>query len=130
MDDVLFVVRAPLTDAHLNALFAAAWPGHTEKGFGAMLDRSLTWVAARRGERLVGFVNVATDGGAHAFVLDTTVHPEVRRQGVGRRLVVLAVEQARDAGAAWMHVDYEPHLDGFYRACGFRPTAAGLLRLN
>jgi hypothetical protein len=28
-----------------------------------------------------------------------------------------------------LHVDYEPHLDGFYRGCGFRPTAAGLLRL-
>lgn len=38
-----------------------------------MFDRSLTWVAAWRGEQLVGFVNMATDGGAHAFVLDTTV---------------------------------------------------------
>lgn len=128
--DVLFAVRTPLTDAQLNALFAAAWPGHAEKRFGPMLDRSLTWVAAWRAEQLVGFVNVATDGGAHAFVLDTTVHPEVRRQGVGRRLVLMAVEQARAAGAAWMHVDYEPHLDAFYHGCGFRPTAAGLLRLR
>lgn len=130
MNDVLFVVRAPLTDAQLNMLFVAAWQGFTEKRFGAVLDRSLTWVAAWRGEQLVGFVNVATDGGAHAFVLDTTVHPDVQRQGVGRRLVAMAVEQARAAGAVWMHVDYEPHLDGFYRGCGFRPTVAGLLRLN
>lgn len=29
------------------------------------------------------------------------------------------------------HVDYEPHLDGFYRsACGFRATDAGLLKLS
>jgi len=73
---------------------------------------------------------VATDGGAHAFVLDTTVHPGLRRRGVGRRLVAAAVERARAAGAAWLHVDYEPHLDAFYRGCGFRPTAAGLLPLN
>lgn len=130
MNDVLFVVRAPLTDAELNTLFAAAWQGHADKRFGPMLDRSLTWVVARRGEQLVGFVNVATDGGAHAFVLDTTVHPDTQRQGVGRRLVAAAVEQARAAGAVWMHVDYEPRLDEFYRGCGFRPTAAGLLRLN
>jgi GNAT superfamily N-acetyltransferase len=130
MDDVMFAERAPLTDTELNTLFAAAWPGHADRGFGPLLDRSLTWVAARRGERLVGFVNVATDGGAHAFVLDTTVHPDARRRGVGRGLVVVAVERARAAGAVWMHVDYEPHLDGFYRGCGFRPTAAGLLRLD
>jgi GNAT superfamily N-acetyltransferase len=130
MNDVMFAVRTPLTDAQLNTLFAAAWQGHADKRFGPMLGRSLTWVAAWQGEQLVGFVNVATDGAAHAFVLDTTVHPDVQRQGIGRGLVVAAVEQARAAGAAWMHVDYEPHLDEFYRGCGFRPTAAGLLRLN
>ena len=32
--------------------------------------------------------------------------------------------------AAWLHVDFEPHLEGFYRACGFRPTAAGLIDLT
>jgi GNAT superfamily N-acetyltransferase len=130
MDDLTFAVRTPLIDTELNALFAAAWQGHADKRFGPMLDKSLTWVTAWRGERLVGFVNVATDGGAHAFVLDTMVHPDAQRQGVGRRLVMVAVEQARAAGAVWLHVDYEPHLDGFYRGCGFRPTAAGLLRLT
>ena len=29
----------------------------------------------------------------------------------------------------WLHVDYEPHLEPFYRACGFTPTLAGLLGL-
>jgi GNAT superfamily N-acetyltransferase len=130
MNDVLFVARAPLTDAELNTLFAAAWEDHRDKPFGPMLDRSLTWIAARRAEQLVGFVNVATDGGVHTFVLDTTVHPDIQRQGVGRRLVAAAIEQARTAGAVWMHVDCEPHLDRFYRDCGFRPTVAGLLRLN
>ena len=130
VDDILLVVKPPLIDAELNALFAAAWPHHAEARFGPVLDRSLTWVAAWRGDRLVGFVNVATDGGAHAFLLDTTVHPDVQRRGVGRRLVAAAVEQVRVAGVAWLHVDHEPHLDGFYRGCGFRPTTAGLLRLN
>jgi GNAT superfamily N-acetyltransferase len=111
MNDVLFAVRAPLTDAELNTLFAAAWQGHADKPFGPMLDRSLTWVAAWRGEQLVGSVNVATDGGAHAFVLDTTVHPDMQRQGVGRRLVATAVQQARTAGAVWMDADTDGALD-------------------
>jgi GNAT superfamily N-acetyltransferase len=75
-------------------------------------------------------VNVAWDGGAHAFLLDTTVHPDHQRQGIATALVRRAVDLARERGAHWLHVDYEPHLDGFYRGCGFRPTAAGLIALK
>ena len=35
----------------------------------------------------------------------------------------------RGSGVEWLHVDYEPHLEGFYRGCGFRHTAAGLLHV-
>ena len=78
---------------------------------------------------MVGFVNVAWDGGVHAFLLDTTVAPEYRGRGIGTELVKRAAEVAHAAGLEWLHVDYEPHLDGFYRGCGFGRTAAGLLRL-
>jgi GNAT superfamily N-acetyltransferase len=127
---VVLMVRQPLTDVELNALFAAAWPDHRQVQFEPVLQRSLTWIAARSGDRLVGFVNVATDGGAHAFLLDTTVHPDVQRHGIGRRLVVAAAGQARASGATWLHVVYEPHLEEFFKGCGFRPTAAGLRRLT
>lgn len=127
---VELAIRPPLTDAALNTLFAAAWPGYREMSFGPVLARSLTWIAARSGDTLVGFVNLATDGGMHAFVLDTTVHPDWQRRGIGRRLVRAAIDEARAAGLTWVHVDYEPHLDEFYRGCGFRPTPAGVLRLT
>lgn len=129
-DAVVVTVRPGLADDELNALFAASWPGHRPTSFAPLLARSLTWVAARREGALVGFVNVVGDGGAHAFVLDTTVHPAERRQGLGVRLVCTAAEEATVAGAEWLHVDYEPHLRSFYEACGFRPTAAGLRRLS
>ncbi|MEV7522994.1 GNAT family N-acetyltransferase [Streptomyces sp. NPDC091371] len=122
-------VRPALADAELNALFAAAWPEHEDVSFAPVLERSLAWVAARRDGRLVGYVNVAWDGRAHAFILDTTVHPQERRRGLGVRLVRAAAGAARERGAQWLHVDYEPHLAGFYERCGFRPTAAGLLAL-
>ncbi|MFI9331024.1 GNAT family N-acetyltransferase [Kitasatospora sp. NPDC052868] len=127
--DEVLVACPDLTDAELNELFSASWPGHRPTSFAPMLSRSLAWIAARRGSRLVGFVNVVGDGGAHAFILDTTVHPEERRKGLGIRLVQAAAEEAKARGAEWLHVDYEPHLESFYGQCGFRPTAAGLMRL-
>lgn len=92
---------------------------------------SLGWVCARLDGELVGFVNVAWDGGVHGFVLDTMVAADARRRGVGRALVAIAVREARAAGCEWLHVDFDPHLRSFYfAACGFTPTDAGVIRLG
>jgi len=115
--------------AELNALFSAAWGSPHSRDFTAILPRSLAHIGAYHGDRLVGFVNVAWDGGIHAFILDTSVHPDMRRQGIATRMVRQATSLAREHGAEWLHVDFEPHLTGFYRACGFRPTDAGLIKL-
>jgi len=130
MVDPTLLVRTVLTNAQLNELFAAAWADHVATDFGPVHRRSLTWISAWREQRLVGYVNVASDGGVHAFLLDTTVHPDERRRGLGRRLVRTAAVEAARAGATWLHVDFESRLDAFYRSCGFSMTAAGLLRLT
>ena len=113
----------------MNGLFAAAWPHHDWSDFAPVLSRSLAYICAHQQDRLIGFVNLAWDGGIHAFLLDTTVHPEFQRRGIGRELVLRAAETARERGIEWLHVDYEPHLEGFYRGCGFRHTEAGIMRL-
>ena len=87
-------------------------------------------VCARDGAELVGFVNVAWDGGVHAFVLDTVVARRCRGTGAGTALVRAAAEGSRAAGCRWLHVDFEEHLRAFYfDACGFKGTAAGLIAL-
>ncbi len=89
------------------------------------------WVCAYEGTRLIGFVNVAWDGGAHAFLLDTLVAPDRRHAGIGRALVEVAERESRAAGCEWLHVDFEEELGAFYvGACGFSPTPAGLIALR
>jgi len=130
---VKYVVRFPVDDRELSALHAAAFDNAVNvQPWGAQLERwALTWVGAFSNDQLVGFVQVCWDGGSHAFVLDTAVHPDHGRQGIGKQLVLTAAEEARRAGCEWLHVDYEPHLKPFYEdACGFRPTDAGLLKLR
>jgi ribosomal protein S18 acetylase RimI-like enzyme len=114
----------------LNALWAAAWKEPAVRDFSSILSRSLAHIGAFAGERLVGFVNVAWDGGIHAFILDTCVSPEFRRRGIATSLVERATKIARERGAEWLHVDFEPHLAGFYRNLGFRATEAGLIKLR
>ncbi|AVA22224.1 MULTISPECIES: GNAT family N-acetyltransferase [unclassified Rhizobium] len=114
----------------LNALWATAWNESTPRDFSSILPRSLAHIGAFHGVRLIGFVNIAWDGGIHAFILDTTVAPEFRRQGIATKLVEMATNVARERGAEWLHVDFEPHLAGLYRNLGFAATEAGLIRLG
>ena len=126
-------VRFPVDDDELSRLHALAFESPVDlQPWAARLERhALTWVGAFSNDLLVGFVQVCWDGGAHAFVLDTAVHPEYGRQGIGKRLVRAAAAEALAAGCEWLHVDFEPHLADFYlKACGFSPTDAGLLRLR
>ncbi len=116
-------------DEAMHALWLAAWGDEGPESFRPILERSLAHAGAYDGAALVGFVNVAWDGGVHAFILDTCVDRQYRRQGIALRLVERAAELARQRGAHWLHVDFEQHLEEFYRQCGFGPTAAGLMRL-
>jgi GNAT superfamily N-acetyltransferase len=129
---VRFEWRGPVDDTEIEALHAEGF-GHepVDGDWRARLDRhSLGWVCARDERGLVGFVTVAWDGGAHAFVLDTLTAARVRRQGIGVRLVAMAAEGARSAGCEWLHVDFDEGLEPFYlEACGFTPTPAGRIGL-
>jgi ribosomal protein S18 acetylase RimI-like enzyme len=128
-DRISFQVAPEVRSVELNRLFRASWPDHHERDFEQSLDHSLTYVCCYREAELIGFVNVAWDGGVHAFILDVTVLPDVRRRGLGVELVTRAAAVCRERGIEWLHVDYEAYLAPFYDRCGFRDTAAGLIQL-
>jgi len=119
-------------NAEVNALHAEGFdhPVLADDWWSQLTRHSLGWACARDHGELMGFVNVAWDGSAHAFVLDTLVTERARRRGVATRLVAMATDEARAAGCEWLHVDFDDHLRGFYlESCGFTPTAAGLIAL-
>jgi ribosomal protein S18 acetylase RimI-like enzyme len=123
--------RSPrVSNEKLNELFEAAWENHTHFEFLPVLAKSLGYVCAFHMQKLVGFVFMATDGAQHAFILDTTVHPDYRRRGIGVQIVKEAVEIAHEAGVDWVHVDFDPHLQTFYDKCGFRHTPAGVIKVE
>ena len=130
-DNVTYRWRGPLTDEEMVEL-VEAHGGNAEVGWWSRIrPRSFGWVTARAEDgRLIGFVNVVSDGGDHAFLIDTKTHGQHQRKGIGTMTVRIAAEQAKAAGCEWLHVDFEPHLSAFYfDSCGFRRTEAGLVHL-
>ncbi|ATG52937.1 GNAT family N-acetyltransferase [Brachybacterium vulturis] len=126
------VWRGAVTDQEVSGLHAAAFD-HAEElePWRERLERySLGWVTVRRGELLVGFCNVITDGGHHAFLLDVIVHPDHQGTGVGKELVHRTIEECRTSSVDWLHVDFEADLGPFAMTEGlFRRSSAGILRV-
>jgi hypothetical protein len=73
MDTLYLRVFESVSDEELHNLFSNAWEDHVERSLQPVLYRSLFYVCAHVGDELIGFVNVATDGGLHTFILDTCV---------------------------------------------------------
>ena len=130
-EELTYEWRAAVTDAEMVDL-VTSHGGRADPGWwDRVRSHSLGWVTARDADGLlVGFVNVAWDGGDHAFLLDTKTRGTHQRCGIGTALVSHAVAGAKAAGCEWLHVDWEPGLAAFYLgAAGFRPTEAGLVHL-
>ena len=130
-DDITYRWRGEISDAELVAL-TESYGGASEAGWwDGIRPFSLGWVTARLSSgAAVGFVNVAWDGGDHAFLIDTKTRPDLQHRGIGTELVRIATRHAKEAGCEWLHVDYTEDLEPFYiDACEFRPTPAGLIHL-
>jgi GNAT superfamily N-acetyltransferase len=128
---VAYEWRGSLADEEMAELVRSHGGKAVEGWWDRVRPHSLGWVVARGEDgEVVGFVNVAWDGGDHAFLLDPKTRGERQRQGIGTCLVALAAQHAKAAGCEWLHVDFEPELGQFYlEACGFEPTPAGLIHL-
>lgn len=131
INEHVIVVRSPsLTDQSLNALFCASWPAWSARTFQPVLQQSLDYLGAFCDDSLVGFVNVAWDGGLHGFILDTTVHPNFRRRGIASHMLREAKCIAAEHKLQWLHVDFDATCQSLYRESGFDATLAGLYRVG
>ena len=123
--------RHPITDGELVELTRSHGGSPQAGWWDRIRPHSLGWATAHLADgTAVGFVNVAWDGGDHAFLLDTKTRPDHQRRGIATELVRIAAEHAKQAGCEWLHVDFDAPLAAFYfDACGFHSTEAGLIHL-
>jgi GNAT superfamily N-acetyltransferase len=103
MAEITFSEHAGIDLDELQHLFGRAWGGDGKTNYERVLERAFTWIIARHHDRLVGFANVAWDGGSHLFLLDTTVDPDYQQRGIGTRLVRTAIAACQGHGE-WIQV--------------------------
>jgi len=77
------------------------------------------FVTEADGGELLGFVSLSITTESDASLMHCFVDPEAIGTGVGRRLVLYAIDEARRLGADSLTVESDPNADGFYAALGF-----------
>jgi GNAT superfamily N-acetyltransferase len=70
------------------------------------------------GDRLAGFYTLAPRSEAEVELEHLFVEPAFMGRGFGSELLVHAARAARRAGFARMHIQSDPHAEGFYRRRG------------
>ncbi len=94
-DGIAYTWRGPVTDEEMVDLVESHGGAPAAGWWDRIRPHSLGWVTARRGDGLlVGFVNVAWDGGDHAFLIDTKTRGSEQRRGIGSEVVRRAALQA------------------------------------
>ena len=120
--------NAKLSGKQIEDLRLAVGWDRMEGYYDRIMARSYTHFSVHGDDgSLVAFVNVISDGIADAFLVDLMVHPETQGRGIGQALVTHAIEELRADGIRIIEVIFEPHLESFYRACGFHILQSGII---
>ena len=91
-----------------------------------MLDAyAVTTSAWTPSGQLVAWTSIVSDNLRHAFLLDVMVDPRFQRRGIGRQVVLRAIEEMTKRGVTGIHVDCAADRAGFYEKCGFKMCAGG-----
>jgi GNAT superfamily N-acetyltransferase len=117
----------PVTAKEIEDLRAAVGWERMENKYDRILANSYAHFTVRSEGRLIGFVNVISDGIGDAFLVDLMAHPSAQRRGIGRALVTSAIAELTRDGIKCIQVTFDPELENFYRECGFHIFSGGII---
>lgn len=122
MPEIIFEVNGRAGSEELRALYDdSGWTNYTcdMQLLTAAMENSLFAVTARKEGELAGLVRCVGDGRTIVYVQDVIVRSDVRRRGIGARLIEHVLEKFRDVRQIVLLADNSEELRKFYRSVGF-----------
>jgi ribosomal protein S18 acetylase RimI-like enzyme len=81
-------------------------------------------------DRLVGFVDVLSDGVDDALIRGLVVHPAYQRQGIGLELLQMVIKKVKAEKIKTTNVLFDLELAGLYRKAGFKIIGGGIIDIE
>jgi GNAT superfamily N-acetyltransferase len=112
-----------LTAHEVTDLRAISGWDHYVEEWEDCLEQNLLNVSARTEEGEVVGVGFLCGNQRHAELVDLVVHPDYRKQGIGRRIAKIVIDYATGQEIKYFGLTFDknyPWLKGFYESEGFR----------
>lgn len=106
-------------------------PGREHDDFNETLKRSLAYVIVRdEGGNLIGYCNLAWDGGRHATIFDLNVHPDHRNKDFVFLMLEELLEVAKNTPSLrFLHADFNKSRTKIAEKYGFDIINGGIMYL-
>lgn len=118
--DVTRLSVQALAKDHYAADQIAGWMGARVPAYYEELIAKGRMVVAERNGAIVGFVDAEPGEVTRLFVL-----PEVAGSGLGKQLLDIGIDKAREGHAGPIRLESTINAEGFYRRHGFRTVGRG-----
>ena len=105
---------------------SVGWDNNT--GSFLILSKKLyTYFCARKDGKLIGFIDILSDGIADAYLQDLMVHPNYQRKGIGTELVKRAIKFLQKNNIKCIQVTFNLDYENFFKKFGFFIYKAGVI---
>lgn len=91
------------------------------------LKQSYFYICCYEGDKLIGFLDVVSNGVTDAYIQDLMVSPEYQGKGIGTNLMNKAIERLKEDNIYMISVIFEESLLSFYKRFGFYTMLSGQL---
>ncbi len=124
--DVLIGRDLPVTPEEIEALrLSVGWAVRGD--YQRILKEGLLTVSARMERELVGYLQVVGSPSGDVLIHDVCVRPDVQRQGVGTRMMEVALAACKEMAPQGVNVLFEEENLPFFQRFGFRIMRGGYL---
>ena len=83
------------------------------------LCNSYFYICCYDNDKLVGFLDVVSNGSSDAYIQDVIVRPEYQFKGVGTTLMAMAIDKLKKNNIYAISVLFDERLSDFYKKFGF-----------
>jgi GNAT superfamily N-acetyltransferase len=127
--DLIFSEKPPEINEYMILFNTTGWYKDNPVSSAEMckvLNNSYYMVSAYKGDKLVGFGRIDSDGFIHAMIYEMIVDPGFQGMGIGRRILQMLVDKCLAAGIRDIQLFCAKGKLEFYTKCGFelRPENA------
>ena len=91
------------------------------------LGRTYLSAACFDNSRLVGMIDVISDGVDDALIRNLMVNPDYHREGIALKLLEMVKDQLKADQIKTVNILFEPELTGLYKKAGFRIVCGGII---